>query len=85
MEDSSKMTFGSIFRRVLTVTLLIVVVALVVIAIWTNATIEEKIFLSLIGIIFALVLYILRLKEQNIKFKKQILKLENYIHKIKSK
>ena len=81
MEVRSKKTFGHYLKAAITIVLAIGVVVLVPIAIWTNTTTCEKIFIFLVGIILFLLSYIFHLKEKNAKLKERILKLENYIRK----
>jgi len=64
MEVRSKKTFGHCVKTAITAAFIVGVGILVIIAIWANTTITEKIFLFLIAVIFGLVMYILKIKSK---------------------
>lgn len=66
MEESrSKKTFWDYYLKTAIIFVLIVIVGfLVIIAIWSNATIPEKIYLFLIAVIFGLMSYIFKIKNK---------------------
>ena len=69
MEVRSKKTFGNYVKTAITAVFTTGIVILVIYAIWANTTINEKIFIFLVVVIFGLVMYILKLKSDILKLK----------------
>jgi len=70
MEVRSKKTFGKSVKTAIKAIFIAGIGILVIIAICANTTINEKIYLFLIAVIFGLVMYIFKLKEDILKLKK---------------
>jgi hypothetical protein len=68
--ECSKKTFGHGVKTAIKAIFIALIGILVVIAICANTTINEKIYLFLIAVIFGLIMYILKLKEDILKLKK---------------
>jgi Flp pilus assembly protein TadB len=75
MEFRSKKTLGKSVKNAIKVIFIVLIGILVVIAVCANTTINEKIYLFLIAVIFGLWIYVLNLKEENLKLKR-IIKLK---------
>ena len=75
MEFRSKKTFGQSVKTAIKAIFIALIGILVVIAVCANTTINEKIYLFLVAVIFGLWVYILNLKEENLKLKR-IIKLK---------
>lgn len=75
MEIRSKKTLGKGVKTAIKAIFIALIGILVVIAVCANTTINEKIYLFLVAVIFGLWVYILNLKEENLKLKR-IIKLK---------
>lgn len=75
MEIRSKKTLGKGVKTAIKAIFIALIGILVVIAVCANTTINEKIYLFLIAVIFGLWIYVLNLKEENLKLKR-IIKLK---------